>query len=36
MYKYTPGATVTTRISCFPKSLAIGSVIPITAPFDAA
>lgn len=32
LYKYTPGASVITLIPYFPKSLAIGNVIPITAP----
>jgi len=32
IYHYTPGAKVITLIPYFPKSLAIGNVIPITAP----
>ena len=31
----TPGAIVTTLIPNFPKSLAIGRVIALTAPFEA-
>lgn len=31
----TPGAMVMTLILYFPRSLAIGKVIPIKAPFDA-